>query len=91
MKILRLKDYILTKRESKLIELGFERRYDTYTGKISYYEGKGSRILLPSGEIEAIWSCGEIDVYDYTEDIYNLITNNMVELIDKKDLFKEEI
>ena len=85
MKVLRLKDYILTKRENKLIELGFERRYDTYTGKISYYEGKGSHIMLPSREIEAIWCCGEMDEYNYTGDIYNLITNNMVELIDKKD------
>ena len=85
MKVLVLKSHILTKRKGELEKLGFEKRFDVYTGEISYYEGKGTRILLPKGRVEAIWCCGEIDEANYTEDIYNLITNNMVDLREKDD------
>lgn len=80
MKVLVLKSHILTKRKGELEKLGFEKRFDVYTGEISYYEGKGSHILLPNGRVEAIWCCGEMDEIGYTEDIYNLIVNNMVDL-----------
>ena len=80
MKVLVLKSHILTKRKGELEKLGFEKRFDVYTGEISYYEGKGSHILLPNGRVEAIWCCGEMDEIRYTEDVYNLIINNMVDL-----------
>lgn len=80
MKVLVLKSHILAKKKGELEKVGFEKRFDVYTGEISYYEGKGSHILLPNGRVEAIWSCGEMDEIGYTEDVYNLIVNNMVDL-----------
>jgi len=82
--MLKLKDKVDLK---ELEKIGFSKRYDTYTGELTYFEYKYYFIIyLKNKKLEVDYDLFQDndDVQEYNDILYELIKNNLLEKVNNK-------